>query len=160
MRNAADARSLAQLKEFLYEFNQHGYAAAGQNNRASEADGSTSIRWEAEPWKGHDNFFGGDPFGGRLVVHLHGRPFWMMVYHGKVRADRNQDQIFAALRECLKQMSRDWPLRDPREWRTGSYVYRCNNEGEIDAFFLEESVEEGGVLAYRGRFVGGLVDQR
>ncbi len=39
---------------------------------------------EAEEWAFHDNYFGGEPYGGRSVAFHQGKPVWIAVYYGWV----------------------------------------------------------------------------
>jgi len=58
------------LRGFLISFNEAGYASGNENMWVKEPDGSTSINYENKEFKAHDNFFGGEPYGGREVIFL------------------------------------------------------------------------------------------
>ena len=62
------------LLRFLLEAGQRGYAAGGNAVKIREADHSTTIVLDQGEWRFHDNYFGGEPYGGREVVFLRGRP--------------------------------------------------------------------------------------
>lgn len=70
------------LQQFLLEANKSGYAGGKVKQWIKEKDGSTTILFEKNEWKSHDNFFGGEPYGGRTIVFYKDKPFWMMVYYG------------------------------------------------------------------------------
>src|SRR2546422_10179725 len=72
------------LLRFLVDASRRGYAAGRTAVKVREADHSTTIVHERGEWKFHDNYFGGEPYGGRSVVFLGGRPVWMGVYFGWV----------------------------------------------------------------------------
>jgi hypothetical protein len=59
--------SLMELKEFLIKANRPH--AMGTANVARQKDGSHTIIFREGDWSMHDNFFGGEPYGGRQVIH-------------------------------------------------------------------------------------------
>jgi hypothetical protein len=69
----------AALLRFLMDASRRGYAAGRSAVKMREADHSTTIVLEHGDWKFHDNYFGGEPYGGREVVFLGGQPVWMAV---------------------------------------------------------------------------------
>ena len=72
------------LLQFLLDASRRGYAAGGSAVKTREADHSTTIVLEQGDWRFHDNYFGGEPYGGREVVVLRGLAVWMAVYYGQV----------------------------------------------------------------------------
>ncbi len=57
-----------ELKAFILEASKNTYASEDPNIKVKQPDGSTTIVYEKDKWKYHDNYFGGEPFGGREVV--------------------------------------------------------------------------------------------
>jgi hypothetical protein len=74
----------AALLRFLTEASRRGYAAGSSTVQTREADHSTTIVIKQGDWSFHDNYFGGEPYGGREVVFFQERPVWMAVYYGHV----------------------------------------------------------------------------
>jgi hypothetical protein len=72
------------MKGFIREAHLGGYAAGQAASPRKEADGSTTIEYRSGEFSFHDNFFGGEPYGGREVVSWKGHPVWMLVYYGRV----------------------------------------------------------------------------
>ncbi|TSC77766.1 MAG: hypothetical protein G01um101429_969 [Parcubacteria group bacterium Gr01-1014_29] len=72
------------LRKFLIEANKAGYAGGKEREWIKESDGSTTIPFQKGEWRSHDNFFGGEPYGGRSVVFYQEKPVWIMVYYGCV----------------------------------------------------------------------------
>ena len=54
-----------ELRNFLIYCGKEGYAAIQGEDEVREEDQSTSITLTQGPWKFHDNYFGGEPYGGR-----------------------------------------------------------------------------------------------
>lgn len=148
------------LKLFLIDSNKAGYAGGEEKKWVKEPDGSTTIPFEKGLFKSHDNFFGGEPYGGRTVVFYEGKPVWMMVYYGKVMEEIEPKSVYRILKNALSKMPEDYPYRGPREHREGEYVYTNSWQGEIDDFSGGEQITKSGTLIYKANYLGGLVDQR
>lgn len=148
------------LKQFLVDSNSAGYAGGEEKKWIKEPDGSTTIPYEKDQWRSHDNFFGGEPYGGRTIVFYEGKPYWMMVYYGWVEEGIESNPIYGVLRNALKQMPEDHPFRGPKEFKDGEYTYSNSWEGEVDRFSGEEQITQGEKLIYKADYLGGLVDQR
>ena len=147
------------LRQFLVDSNNAGYAGGEEKKWIKESDGSTTIPFEKGVWKSHDNFFGGEPYGGRTIVFYEGKPYWMMVYYGWVEGGIQTDPVYGILRGALKQMPEDFPFRGPKEFKEGEYTYKNSWNGEVDRFSGEEQIMQGDKLIYKANYMGGLVDQ-
>ncbi len=148
------------LRQFLVDANYAGYASGKIKKWVKAADGSTSILFEKGSWKSHDNFFGGEPYGGRTIVIYKNQPYWMMVYYGWVEPGVEADPVYRVLRGALKQMPAAHPFRGPQKFKSGDYTYINSWLGEIDRFSGEEQIKQGRKLIYQANYIGGLVDQR
>lgn len=149
----------------------HGYllevAKAGYANKDAERtwvknpDGSTTIEHENNPWSMHDNFFGGEPYGGREVIFYEGKPFWMMVYYGEVSKEIEKPaEIYSFLQDALSEPDPVMPIRGPKQIKANGMKYEFESQGNIERFSGEEKIEKDGKEIYRASFLGGLVDQR
>lgn len=148
------------LRQFLIASNKAGYAEGDSKKWIKEDDGSTTIPFEQGPWKSHDNFFGGEPYGGRVVVFHEEKPTWLMVYYGWVVEGTDPDQIYKILRGALKQMPESAPFRGPRHYEEGNFVYTNNWEGDLEQYSGEEQITKGDKLVYKATYLGGEVDKR
>ena len=148
------------LRQFLIDSNRAGYAGGEEKKWIKEPDGSTTIPYEKGEWRSHDNFFGGEPYGGRVIVFHEEKPAWMMVYYGWVAEGVETYPVYAVLRNALMQMPEDYPYRGPKEHKEGEYTYINGWEGELDRFSGEERIIKGNELIYKANYLGGLVDQR
>ena len=108
----------------------------------------------------HDNFFGGEPYGGRIVVLNYGKVEWMMVYYGWVEEGVNPDIVYGILREALMQMPEEHPYRGPEEFKKGNLTYRNKWEGEVDRYLGEEVILQEEKTVYKANYLGALVDKR
>jgi hypothetical protein len=151
----------AELRRFLVEATRRGYAAGREATKLKEADRSTTIVYESDEWRLHDNYFGGEPYGGRAVVFLHGRPVWLAMYYGRVTDPAYEVQpIYSFLRQALLLAPEHRPFRGPDEFSDGAFTYRNFWRGELEDFSGKETIDQDARRVYVARYAGGLVDRR
>lgn len=151
---------LSDLKQFLLDSNKAGYAGGQEKKWIKEPDGSTSIPFQKDEWRSHDNFFGGEPYGGRLVVFYKEKPVWIMVYYGFITQGIATDPIYALLRNALRQMPEDAPFRGPKKLKDKDLTYSNTWNGTIERYSGEEHITKGKKILYKANYRGGLIDQR
>lgn len=148
------------LRKFLIASNTAGYADGNSKKWIKEDNRSTTIPFESGDWRSDDNFFGGEPYGGRNVVFYKGNPAWLMVYYGWVEEGVNNDVVYKVLRGALMQMSKEAPFRGPKEYKEKEFTYTNSWNGDMEKFDGEEKITQGGKVIYQAKYRGGLVDQR
>jgi len=148
------------LRQFLVDSNRAGYAGGEEKKWIKEPDGSTTIPFEKGKWRSHDNFFGGEPYGGRTVVFYEGKPVWVMVYYGWVEEGAKTKPIYGVLRNALMQMPESSPFRGPKEHKEDGFIYTNSWEGKVNRFSGEEQITQGDKPIYKASYRGGFVDQR
>ncbi len=148
-----------KLKEFILEASHNTYANGNEDIRKKQVDGSTTIEYVNGDWKFHDNYFGGEPYGGREVVFYKDKPVWVMVYYGWVTEGVSTDRVYPILGKALSNSTVEKPYRGPDEYVEGNSIYANDMEGDVESFRGEERVYEGEELLYVARYMGGLVDQ-
>ena len=150
---------LKSLKQFLLKANMPH--ASGESNVSKESDGSRSITFEDGDFSMHDNFFGGEPYGGRMVISHKNKPVWMMVYYGQVVAiDFEPDKVYGFLREALQHPPEGKPYRGPDSFRKHDMEYRNEVDGDADNYAGKEQILQKGEQIYWAVYHGGLIDQR
>jgi hypothetical protein len=149
-----------ELRQFLIDANKAGYAGGEEKKWIKEPDGSTTIPYTKGEWRSDDNFYGGEPYGGRIIVFHQEIPVWMMVYYGWVTEGQETDPIYAILRGALMQMPDDAPFRGPKEFIDGEFTYHNKWDGNVERYSGEEEITQGEKLIYKANYMGGLVDQR
>jgi len=153
--------NLSELCDFLVKTKQGTYASGEESIKTKEADGSTTLIFEDGEWRYHDNYFGGEPYGGREVVFWQGQPVYLMIYYGQVSPEITDcSEIYRVLQQALTLIPKDRPYRGPAEYKTGDYQYLNTFQGEVDSFSGEEVIKHQGREIYRAKYCGGLVDQR
>jgi len=154
------AANIKNLKQFLIDSNKAGYAGGKEKQWIKENDRSTTIPFKKGGWKSHDNFFGGEPYGGRTVVFYDNKPFWIMVYYGWVEKEVEINSVYKVLRNALRQMPEDYPFRGPKGYKNNKYVYNNSWKGNVESFSGEEKIKKNGKLIYKANYLGGLIDQK
>jgi len=150
----------ATLRSFLSSANGAGYAGGDARSWRREADGSTTIELTLDAWRLHDNFFGGEPYGGREVVFHDGRPVWLMAYYGSVTPGEEPGGVYARLRHALLRAPNEFPVRGPAEDRDGPLTYSNNWTGDVARFAGRETITRDGIEIYAATYCGGWIDQR
>ncbi len=135
--------------------------AFGTSNARAVQDGSTTITFEQDDWSFHDNFFGGEPYGGRAIIHYKQKPVWIMVYYGKIHSTSlAADIIHNFLRLVLQHPPQDKPLRGPDSFIKGNFEYRNEVRGTMSNYSGKELILNGSKEIYWATYSGGLVDQQ
>lgn len=153
-------KNLDELKQFLIYSAQHGY---GNDNRVErkEVDNSSTIEVTNDDFKMSDNYFGGEPYGGRTVVSYESQPTWLMVYYGGVVGGiSNIDTIYPYLKEQLLNPDAEIPVRGPINHRSGDFEYKLSLKGDLDDFSGLEEIFYKDELVFKTTIAGGSVDQK
>ena len=150
-----------KLCKFLVEAKKATYAAGDLANKVKEADQSTTLVFENSDWRYYDNYFGGEPFGGREVVFLNNQPVYIMVYYGRVdESIKDFNPVYKFLQEALALISDSNPYRGPNKYEKDNFVYLNEFSGGIDNFSGAEKILQDGKEIYIAKYIGGLVDQK
>lgn len=150
--------NLEEAKAFLMRANMPH--ATGEAKTVKEPDGSRTIEYSEGDYRMHDNFFGGEPYGGRLVVFYKEAPLLMEVYYGRVYdTAHTTDEVYDFLREALRYPNNESPYRGPTEYANGALTYKSKTEGDISDHTVKEYIYDGDTEIYSAIIVGGLVDQ-
>lgn len=150
-----------ELIDFLIESNKVGYASGNSANTIKENDGSTSIFYQEGDWRFHDNYFGGEPYGGREIIFFRDKPCWIMVYYGQILSrTENTHSLYSFLQKALLLNPKEIPVRGPKKYTEDEFKYVNEWQGNIEKFHGEEKIFKKRKLVYNAFYVGGLVDQR
>ena len=150
-----------ELCKFLVRAKKSTYASGDLAKKVVNSDRSTTLVFESGDWKYQDNYFGGEPYGGREVVFFKGQPVYIMTYYGQIdNSVSDLNKIYGVLMSALKLIPENNPYRGPKRYVSGDFVYKNNFTGEIDNFFGEEFISRNGRVIYRARYNGGFVDMR
>lgn len=147
------------LKNFILSASRATYASGNETMKQKQADGSTTIEYKEGPYSYHDNYFGGEPYGGREVVFLNDKPIWMMVYYGFVHTNVQGKDVYPFLIESLSNATPDMPYRGPSLFEKESLSYQNTLTGDVTKFSGTEKILKNGTPVYEASYLGGLVDR-
>ncbi len=150
-----------EFREFLDFVGKSGYADSKAPITQLE-DGSHNLVLENNGFRFHDNWFGGEPYGGREVISKDGKVFWMMVYYGEIKQDAGTPaEVYGiTLKEALRQPDTELPVRGPKVFKASNgCTYSFEWTGNLDRFTGEEMIKDPkGKVVYTAEMSGGLVD--
>ena len=146
------------LKQFIFDASRATYASGDESIRQKQNDSSTTIFFEKGLYKFHDNYFGGEPYGGREVVFLENKPIWIMVYYGLVYGGVNKE-VYEFLTESLSSSTEDMPYRGPKLYEKEIWRYENNFTGDVEKFSGIEKIFKDNICVYEASYLGGLVDK-
>lgn len=146
------------LKEFILLASRATYASGDDSIRKKQSDGSTTIEFVDGRYKFHDNYFGGEPYGGREVVFLNDKAIWMMVYYGVVHIKNSNAEVYGFLTESLRNTTVEAPYRGPALFEKDNWKYENALTGEVENFSGTEKIYRDGECVYEASYIGGLVD--
>lgn len=156
--NMINAFQHTELKKFIFDASRATYASGDESIKVKQPDGSTTIEFVEGDWVFHDNYFGGEPYGGREVVFYQGKPVWMMVYYGFVHIEIGNAEVYGVLMEALRNTTSETPYRGPKAFEKANWRYENNLEGEVENFHGTEKIYHDGKCVYEASYIGGLVD--
>jgi len=151
------------LLHFLYEASKKIYVFSGEKPdnsvvKTKNDDGSTTVTYSLGDFSLNDNYFGGEPYGGREIVFYQDKPLWIMTYYGFVTKPELTTEIYSILFEALQKSTEESPFRGPKEYSRCSMKYSFDFDGEYDRFQGVERISQGDIVMYEAFFAGGLVD--
>lgn len=149
---------IEKLRSLLVTANASGYAGGDSRTWKKESDGSVSIIFAVGDLSYHDNFFGGEPFGGRAVVAHSGKSRWIMVYYGWVSLGTAADAVFKVLKAALLQTPSECPLRGPARFQDAGMTYENEWSGGLARFHGKENISDKTGQIYECRYSGGWID--
>ena len=150
---------LALLRKFLVEAKINTYASGEAVEKIIEQDGSTTLVYKKNNITYKDNYFGGEPFGGKEVVLVNNKPIYLMTYFGKVFDDvKDVELVYRILQHALRSIPEEKPFRGPERLIIEGYEYVNISEGGIKYFSGEESIySPDHKLVYEANYSGGLI---
>ncbi len=146
------------LKNFIFNASRATYASGDESIKHKEQDGSTTITYSQGSFRMHDNYFGGEPYGGREVVFLDNKPVWMMVYYGLVYEGPNKE-VYQFLMNALSNNTEEIPYRGPQVFESDFWRYENNFDGDLNKFTGTETIHRGETLVYEASYLGGFIDR-
>lgn len=148
-----EKRETESIKAFLLRAKKNGYAAHAPEQPPSRPS-SHDIKYEEGNMLYIDTYLGGERFSGEEAVWRGGAALWAMNYSGRVTNEKFSGEF---LKEALKNVPEELPLRGPLVHRNGDYSYHCSVSGDFEWFLGYEEIFCGSEKVYECCFHGGVV---
>jgi len=149
---------LEAVTPFLVQAKQATYAS-GKKAEAS-LSGGKQFEFISDDFCYRDIYFGEQFFVGQEIVYFKNSPIWSMCYSGGLMASSDievQKGVYAFLKEALKNVPREFPVRGPSVIEYEKLKYKNEIMGELGRFCgFEEIYFEENVL-YQLHYAGGLI---
>jgi hypothetical protein len=149
------------LKQFLVEAKRSTYAALGDDATVRALlPGSKQLEYRQSEFLYRDVYVGMFYFVGQEIVYRRDVPVWSMSYGGGLAPDVSTEQrqnIYAFLRQALRQVPSDRPCRGPNSFEQGEFSYRNDCSGTIERFHGVERITAAAVPVYELRYAGGVL---
>ncbi len=154
-----------EFREFLIKAKQATYANGNAKKVNSSRSGSNDYHYEEDingkKYIYHDTYFGGTCFMGEEVVYIDSDvPIWGMNYYGITKdITLSEEAMDKALRPALIQVGNDdiLPLRGPKTFQNGEYLYKFLVNGILDNFQATEKIYKNNRLVYELHAFGGKI---
>ena len=150
-----------EFLEFLVKAKKGTYANGDASKSSSSRLLSKDYHYEDGSFAYHDTYFGGINFMGEEVVYYNDNILWGMNYYG-VTIDSNltEEMMDKVLRVALMKVGEDEniiPVRGPKEFVNGDYLYTFDVEGNMENFVGIEKICKGDKLIYELKCHGGII---
>ncbi len=151
-----------ELCEFLVDAKKSTYAAWESAKKIKEKDKSTTLIYEKDDFKYHDNYFWGEPFWWREVVFHKEEPIYIMTYYGSViESILDFSKIYKFLQKALSLIPEDKPFRGPEIFSEDWYTYLNKISWEINNFSVVETIiDKNKNEIYKAFYSWWYIDQR
>lgn len=152
---------MEELRTFLMEAKKQTYANENIKKVSSSRKESYDYEYSNGMFLYHDTYFGGLNFMGEEIVYSQDdTPIWGMNYYG-VTLDESlsEEAMDKALRPALMQVGIDdiIPVRGPKEFINGDYIYRFDIKGDLNYFEGEETIYKNENKIYSLKCHGGRI---
>lgn len=141
------------LKNFICKAKIETYAGKG-NNITSSRTNSHDLQYREGDFCYLDTYLGGEQFIGEEAVWDKKKPIWSMNYIGRVLEDTFSGDF---LRECLLNVSLEYPYRGPLLYSSGDFTYHNKIVGSFEWFNGSEEIFYKKDKIYECIYHGGIV---
>ncbi len=151
----------AHLRSFLRTAKRATYAAPGDEATVvALLDDSKQLEFLDGVFLYRDIYVGSFRFVGQEIVYESSKAVWSMSYSGGlldgVKAGAAKT-VYAFLREALRNVPDDLPIRGPKMLDQTGFSYQCEVVGDLSRFHGVEIIKQSNEAWYELRFSGGAV---
>lgn len=151
-------KELVKLGIFLATAKKSTYASQGEANEIILADGGKEFSDVANGFTYRDRYYGFNPLSGQEIVFKNKVAIWSMNYYGKIiDSSSSPKEVYAFLKEALRQVEKELPYRGPARFNKDKFEYRNESKGGLENFIGEEIIRYNGKEVYTLYYHGGLI---
>ena len=147
--------------DFLVKAKKGTYANGNASKSPSSRLLSKDYHYEDSHFTYHDTYFGGVKFMGEEVVYYNENILWGMNYYGvTLDSSLTEEVMDKVLRVALMKVGEDEniiPVRGPKEFINGDYLYTFDVEGNMENFIGTEQIYKDKKLIYELICHGGII---
>lgn len=153
--------STTDLQDFLIAAKQASYASSADDASLTPLlSGTKQLEYRSGDFFYRDIYAGLLMFVGQEIVYFRDTPVWSMSYAGGTLSGVDMDQvrdIYALLRQALRQVPKEQPFRGPEAFDNHPYCYRNEISGSVERFHGQERITASDKLLYELRYSGGML---
>jgi hypothetical protein len=161
MMEDKDLFSQAQLLNFLAKAKQNTYPSDNVEYVVEpELEGSKQFEFAEGDFYYRDIYYGNNFFVGQEVVYFKQVPIWSMTYSGGMTVEAHEkaeEAVFMFLKEALKRVSLECPLRGPKQMDYDKFRYKNAYVGNLGRFCGLEQIFFEEQEVYQLNYIGGLI---
>lgn len=151
-----------QLAKFLVEAKKRTYAAKGDEaTMLPLLEDTKQLEYKQGNYTYRDIYAGMTFFAGQEIVYEGNTVLWSMVYSGGIDKKINDEtkilKIYTFLRQCLNEVSENYPFRGPKKFVAGQLTYQNDIRGNLNSFDGVETIFLSGSLVYQLKYSGGVL---
>ncbi|MHB1441088.1 MAG: DUF5680 domain-containing protein [Cuniculiplasma sp.] len=144
--------------EFLYNAKKKAYSS-GIAYAPGRIRGTKEFSFSEGNLKYLDIYSGSLFFLGQELLFEKEIPQWGMVYSGGLIDDSfSTKEVYDFLREALKKMPEDLPLRGNEFFSNSRFIYKNSTDGDLAQFIGYETIEHGENIIYELHYSGGFIE--
>lgn len=151
----------AQLLNFLAKAKQNTYSSGQDECNVEPAlEGSKQFEFAEGDFFYRDVHYGNNFFIGQEVVYFQQIPIWSMTYSGGLSVEaheRAEEAVFMFLKEALKRLTPECPLRGPKQMDYDKFKYKNEYVGNLGRFCGLEQISFEDQEVYQLHYIGGLI---
>jgi hypothetical protein len=149
------------LINFLVTAKRNTYAIINDITKIIMEDGGTEVNYQEGLFFYRDRYYGGEPFIGEEVVICDNTIIWGMNLRGKViNPIIPVEEVYAFIREALKNITSDAPFRGPARFQINDLHYSSKAYGTPEHFHGMEKVFINDQLIYECFYHGGCIGKK
>jgi hypothetical protein len=148
------------LPAFLRLAKQAAHEDGGDPAAASLLPDTQQLEFRDGEFCYRDVCAGSTHFVGHEIVYRAERAAWAMSYSGGLAHDveaGRAEEVYAFLRQALRQQPHDMPLRGPALFGQDGLRYDCRTTGTLECFHGTETIRQGMQTLYTLYFSGGCI---